>query len=286
MHRAPKRAALRAHGHNTHSQYPLPALGTTLASKATRAGVAERFADPAVHKSIEVDLARITSYDALLRAVALTLLKTAKPHDAHTLYRLQTVPGMGKMLSLVLLYASHRRERCPRGQACVSYCRLVQCAKEAHGKRSGTSGATSGKAHLKWALAEAAVLGLRDNPAAQQSLARLEKKPDKGTALTILAHKLARAVYERLTRKVAFDTETFCQPYGRGAEEPEASLANQGVNLQQALDTAACLASVNAQVPIGQDTRSPSPLLGHPLSLLCAAAMVANGPRGRLLPRP
>ena len=36
-----------------------------------------------------------------------------------------------------------------------------------------------------------------------------------------------------LTRKVACDTETFFQRSGRGADEPEASLDNQGVNLQE-----------------------------------------------------
>jgi transposase len=153
-----------------------------MASKATRDGVAERFADPAVQKSIEVDLALITYYDELLRDGELTILKTAKHHDANTLYLLQTVPGMGTMLSRVLLYAIHRLERFPRGQDVVSSCRLVTCAQESNGKRSGTSGAKIGNAHLTWAFSEAAVLFLRDNPTAQKDLARLENKHDQGKA--------------------------------------------------------------------------------------------------------
>ena len=54
-------------------------------------------------------------------------------------------------------------------------------------------------------------MGLRHKPAGQKYLARLEQKHDKGKALTILAQKLARAVYYMLKRKVAFDRETFCQ---------------------------------------------------------------------------
>jgi transposase len=208
---AHKRAELLAQVQNTNSQYNLPAIGKKIASKANRDGVAERFADPAVHKSIEVDLALITSYDELLREVELTIRKTAKHHDANTLYLLQTVPGIGKMLSLVLLYEIHRIERFPRGQDVVSYCRLVKCAKESNGTRLGTSGAKIGNAHLQWAFSEAAVLFLRDHPAAQNSLARLEKKHDQGKALTVLAQKLARAVYPMLQRKVACDTETFFQ---------------------------------------------------------------------------
>ena len=65
MHLARKRGELLAHVHNTNSQYNLPAIGKKIASKANRDGVAERCADPAVHKSIAVDLALITSYDEL-----------------------------------------------------------------------------------------------------------------------------------------------------------------------------------------------------------------------------
>ncbi len=205
MHLARKRGELLAHVHNTNSQYHLPALGKKIAYKTNRDGVAERFADPAVHKSIEVDLALITSYDALLRDVERTIVKTAKHHDAHTLYLLQTVPGIGKILSLVLLYDIHQIDRFPRVQDFASYCRLVKCAKESAGKRLGTSGTKIGHAHLKWAFSEAAVLFLRDNPTGQKFLTRLEKKPSKGKALTILAHKLARAVYYMLKQKTAFD---------------------------------------------------------------------------------
>src|SRR5262245_22904637 len=115
------------------------------------------------------------------------------------------------MLSLVLLYDIHDVHRFPRVQDCVSSCRLVTCARASAGKRYGTFATTIGQAHLQWAFAEAAVLFLRDHPAAQQALARLEKNHEKGKALTILAQKLARAVYHLLNRQVAFDRETLFQ---------------------------------------------------------------------------
>jgi transposase len=211
MHLARKRGELLAHVHNTNSQYNLPAIGKKIAYKANRDGVAERCADPAVQKSIEVDLALIGHYDTLLRDVELTIVTTAKHHDANTVYLLHTVPGIGTILSLVLLYEIHDSARFPRVQDFASSCRLVTCAHESAGKRSGTSGSKIGNAHLKWACSEAAVLFLRENPAGQKLLTRLEKKHSKGKALTILAHKLARAVYYMLQRKTAFDLETFLQ---------------------------------------------------------------------------
>jgi len=209
MYLTRKRAELLGHVQNTNSQYNLPEIGKKLAYKANRTGVAERFPDPAVQKSLEVDLALIDYYDQLLSDLELHIVNAAKQHDAQTVYLLQTVPGIGKILSLVLLYEIHTIERFPSVQDFVSYCRLVKCAKESAGKRYGTAGTKIGNAYLKWAFSEAAILFLRDNPAGQRYLARLEKKHGKGKALTILAHKLARAVYYMLKRGVVFKLDTF-----------------------------------------------------------------------------
>src|SRR4029434_7773346 len=73
-----KRAALLAHVQNTNSQYNLPEIGKKIAYKTNRDGVAERFAEAAVPKTIEVDLALITYYDELRKDLGLSLLKTAK----------------------------------------------------------------------------------------------------------------------------------------------------------------------------------------------------------------
>jgi transposase len=209
MYLTRKRAELLAHIQNTNSQYNLPEIGKKLAYKANRDGVAERFPDPAVQKSMAVDLALLGYDDPLLNDLEWHIVKAAKQHDANTLYLLQTVPGIGKILSLVLLYEIHDIQRFPSVQDFVSYCRLVKCAKESAGKRYGIAGAKMGNAYLKWAFSEAAVLFLRYNPAGQKYLTRLEKKHGQGKALTLLAQKLGRAVYDMLKRQQAFDVHKF-----------------------------------------------------------------------------
>src|SRR5262245_40600891 len=114
------RAELRAHVPHTTSPYHRPAIGHKIAYPANRAGVAERLADPAVPKSLAVARALITSYAELLRAVELPIVTTAPPPDAHPLYWLQTVPGIGKILRRVRLYEIPQIDRCPRGQDVVS----------------------------------------------------------------------------------------------------------------------------------------------------------------------
>jgi transposase len=169
------RADLLAHVHNTNSQYHLPEIGKNIAYNANRDGVAERCADPAVPKTREGDLALLTSYDQRLSALELSITKTAKQHAANPLYVLQTVPGIGTLRRLVLRYEIHARDRCPRGQDGVSYCRLGQCAQESAGKRGDTAGKKIGQAHLTGAFSEAAALFLRNNPEGHRLLARWRK---------------------------------------------------------------------------------------------------------------
>jgi transposase len=164
IHLVRKRAELLTHVQQTNRQYNLPERGKDLAYQPNRPGVAERLADPAVQKSVAVDLALI-AYDAqLLRDLELTLVQTAKQHDANPLSWLQTVPGIGKLLRLVLLDESHAIARFPRGQDFVASCRLVTCAKESAGKRDGPAGTKIGNASRTWAFSAAAVLCLRTKP--------------------------------------------------------------------------------------------------------------------------
>jgi transposase len=146
LHLGRPRAEWLAHVQQTNSQYNLPAIGKKLADKAHRAGVAARFPEPAVQKSIAVDLTLIDADDRLVTDLALDLVNTAKAHEAQTFYRLRSIPGVGKILALVLLYEIHDSNRFPRVQACVSYGRLVKCAKESAGTRYGSSGKKMGHA--------------------------------------------------------------------------------------------------------------------------------------------
>jgi len=125
-----KRAELLSHIQNTNTQYNPDEIGKKIAYKANRIGVADRFDDPSVRKSIQIDLAMIDTSDKLLQDVELYILKHAKAHDANTLYLLQTIPGVGKILALVMLYEIHDIGRFTLVQDFSSYCRLIRPEKE------------------------------------------------------------------------------------------------------------------------------------------------------------
>jgi len=203
------RGELMAHIHNTLSQYNLPAHPKNLRYDLHREPMRHAFPDPSAQRSVDLDLDRIAFYDEQLSKLEWYLKRSAKSFDANTIIRLKSVHGIGDILSLVLLYEIHDINRFPRVQEFVSYCRLVKCQRESAGKIHGTGGARIGNPYLRWAFGEAAALFLRGNPEAQRWLEKKTRKHNKAKALTILAHKLGRAVYYMLKRKTLFDQDRF-----------------------------------------------------------------------------
>jgi transposase len=204
-----RRTDLLAHIQNTNAQYNLPEFGKKIARKIHQHGLAEQFGDPHVRRSIETDLELINHLSRLLTNLERYILRTARYHDPQALYLLQSIHGVGKIISLVILYEIGDINRFPRVQDFVSCSRLVACARESAGKRYGSSGRKIGNMHLKWAFSEAAVLFLESNPAGMKYKKRLERKHGKAKSLSILAHRLGRAVYYMLIREKAFDMKKF-----------------------------------------------------------------------------
>ena len=204
-----ERGDLMAHIKNTLSQYNLPAHPENLRYEKHREPLRSAFPEPSVQRSIDLDLARIDFYDDQLGKLEWYLKKTAKAFDPKVVILLKSIHGVGDILSLVILYEIHSIDRFPRVQDFVSYCRLVKCQRESAGKVKGTGGARIGNPYLRWAFGEAAALFLRGNPDAQQWLEKKTRKHNKAKALTILAHKLGRAVYYMLKRQTLFDQERF-----------------------------------------------------------------------------
>jgi len=179
IHFTRKRAELFAHIKNTGSQYNLEQPLGKIARPKDREGLIEKFPDPVVQRMIETDLVMIDSYDQMLGKLNRDIVKTAKTHDPVSYALLKSIPGVGEILGLVLLYEIDTIGRFPRVQDFASYCRLIKCAKESNGKRYGTSGKKIGNAHLKWAFGQIAIHSLKYNKQGKKHLNRLAKNMAK-----------------------------------------------------------------------------------------------------------
>jgi len=205
-----QRAQLIAHIQNTNSQYNLPPFSKKLTYKGNRsAEIADRFEHPSTQLSIASDLNLIESYDEQIAALELHLVKTAKVDDPATFQFLRTIPGIGPILGLVMLYEIDTIKRFAEVGDFLSYSRLVTCTHESAGKVKGVGGRKIGNAHLKWAFSEAASLMLRSFPAAKSWMQRASKKRGAKKAHAILEAKIGRTVYHLWRKQVAFDGKKF-----------------------------------------------------------------------------
>jgi len=205
-----QRAQLIAHIQNTNSQYNLPPFSKKLTDKGNRsAPIADRFEHPSTRLSITADLALIENYDTQIAALGTHLLKSVKVDDPTTFAFLRTVPGIGPILGLVMLYEIDSIRRFPEVGNFLSSARLVACTHESAGKVKGVGGRKIGNAHLKWAFSEAASLMLRSFAPAKSWMQRQSKKRGAKKAHAILEAKIGRSVYHLWRKQIAFDGKKF-----------------------------------------------------------------------------
>ena len=165
------------------------------------------FSDESTRRMIEADLYMIDHYTQEIDKVNWFIKKKAKEdsQNAFNLSLLKTIPGIGDILSLTLLYEINDIRRFPSQQHFSSYARLFKPEKRSAGKKAGSGGGKIGNRHLKWAFSEAAAMFLRQSDEAKKYLVRLEKKYGKrAKAMSVLSHKLGKAVYFILLRQEGF----------------------------------------------------------------------------------
>jgi transposase len=205
-----RRAQLLAHIVNTNTQFNLPPLTKKLTYAANRTPeLLDRFTDPSTRLMVSTDLALIDHYDTQIAELERYLVPHAKVDDPVTFGLLRTVPGIGPILGLTLLYEIDAIARFPEAGNFLSYARLVRCEHSSAGKVKGSGPKKMGNAHLKWAFSEAACLMLRAVPAVKGWMQRQEKKRGKRKALAILEARIGRCVYHLWRKQVPFDVKRF-----------------------------------------------------------------------------
>jgi hypothetical protein len=206
MHLVRRRGETLTHVSHLHHQYNLPP-SKKLQYASNRDGIAETFNDPAVRFSVQTDIALLGDYDTRIREVELYLEQSAKVHDPNNFFLLQTIPGVGRIIGMTLLYEIHNIRRFPEMGDFLSYCRLVRGEHSSNGKSYGSPGRKMGNAYLKWAFSEIVPLLKRQSPEVKAWCERIEKKHGPARANSLLSVKLGRAVYCMLRRRQVFDLQ-------------------------------------------------------------------------------
>ncbi|ETR69126.1 MAG: transposase IS116/IS110/IS902 family protein [Candidatus Magnetoglobus multicellularis str. Araruama] len=133
------------------------------------------------------------------------VLLTAKLKEEFKI--LQTIPGVGKVLSLTIMFEVCNIGRFPKVGNFSSYCRCVESKRISNGKTKGKNNSKNGNRYLAWAYVEAANFSKRYCQKAQKFYQRKASKTYSILATKALSNKLARASYYMMRDKIPYDVD-------------------------------------------------------------------------------
>lgn len=223
------RAAAYTHVRNTFAQQGiLDVERKDVLRKSSRDHLPERLnSDPCLSAIITQDFAVMREFDDIIDNIEKLAMAQAKDHDRAAYELLQTIPGVGPILAMVLLYEIHDIRRFATPQKFSSYCRLVKVAHTSAGKRVGGGNNKIGNPYLKWAFSEAFHHAAKYSAPIRKYYDKLKGKCGAGRAASIIAHRFGVAVYYMLKNGNGFDEKIFLSQNYRGDGEPGAQLEKQ-----------------------------------------------------------
>lgn len=206
---AQARADMFCHIQLMNTQVNNPALGRITKSNYKKKAIAVEFNDPHMRKSIDSDLKLLKGYDEVIRSLEVYILEQTRKYWRQELNIIQSIHGIGEIISLTILYEMERIERFSTVGEFVSYCRLIRCSHESAGKKYLGSNKKIGNPYLKRVFSEAAVFVIKFNPNIERYFNRLVNKKGKPKAYGIISRKLGQAIYYMLKTKTVFNEKLF-----------------------------------------------------------------------------
>lgn len=127
--------------------------------------------------------------------------------ETHQFKLLTTIPGIGRVLGMMIALESGPMNRFAGPGNYASYARTVNAERYSDGKKKGENNRKCGNKYLAWALVQAAHHLIQHCPEARSFYDRKKAKKNGAVATKALACKLARCIYHMLTEKEEFDVK-------------------------------------------------------------------------------
>jgi len=165
--------------------------------------VAEQFTDPWLVQAITCGVNVVNALKSEIASLEKTILAQARQCPEYAL--LESVPGIGQILAMTILYETGSLSRFADAGHFCSYCRCVPSQHLSNGKVKGKGNARNGNRYLSWAFTEAAHFAIRCEPLAKKYYERKKARSNPMVALRTVAHKIARACFYVIRDQVPFE---------------------------------------------------------------------------------
>jgi transposase len=141
----------------------------------------------------ETLLEMLRTADTLARGIESRVKGTLKERKEYQ--RLQSVPGIGPILGMVIALESGDFGRFASAGDYASYCRAVKSERSSNGKKKGENNRKNGNPYLAWAFSEAAVYAMRFHETIRRWYERKKGRRCAPVAMRAVACKLAKATW-------------------------------------------------------------------------------------------
>ena len=146
------------------------------------------------------------SIDALTLQIKMIDAHVEKQYKIEPTYAgLQSLPGVGKILGLIIMLETGPIGRFPAVGNYVSYCRKADSTWKSAEKVKGKGNVKNGNRYLSWAFAEAAEHARMFDTASRNFYTRKVHQRNGAVAHSALANKLARAAYYIMRDQVPYE---------------------------------------------------------------------------------
>lgn len=155
----------------------------------------------------------IEKLDQSVGSIEKVVLKCARELPCYE--RLNTLPGIGRILSMTITMEIGQMERFKAAGNFASYCRTVDSKRLSNNKKKGDNNQKCGNKYLAWAFVEAANFAKRYDAQSRRWFDRKAARTCGVLATKALACKLAKAAWHVMSGNVAYDA---ARVFGRAAE--------------------------------------------------------------------
>jgi transposase len=129
----------------------------------------------------------------------------AKVEDSPAFIKLRGIPGIGPILSMLILLETGEISRFKNPGNYSSYCRCVKSERISNEKKKGENNRKNGNHYLSWAYVEAANYAIRFDKTIKNYYQRKMSKTNRIVAIKTVANKLTKACFFILRDGVEFD---------------------------------------------------------------------------------
>ncbi len=204
------RSALYTHTQMTMHQQGIHSFKhSLLKDKLERENIINNFRNAVVQQNITADLNFVKYLDKEIDLLEKSIIEQVKT-QIHNIYALLlTIPGVGPMTALNVIYETHNISRFKTHQKYASYCRVVKPVRISNGVKKKSGNPKMGNPYLKWAFGQILHNARMACEDIDKFYLKLERKNGKKKARAIMAHKFNTTAFFMWKNETAFDRDRF-----------------------------------------------------------------------------